>query len=357
MPLSAEQIRQLQQRGVFVDPATGQTYNMVNTSGVGMNGGQGGSPGGMDGNYGDASNVFGNAVYGVGSGVPGSDYSMLDSNFQATGQTGQYGRPDRFMDFIENAMPLALAGVGFGAAGGFGNLFGGGAGAGAGGGSGAFLGEGALSGVPAWDGALSAAQAAGAAGGVGAGAASGGGGAIETMASLSPVEMSIAEIPGPMSTGGSLLSRIGSALGGSGGLLGTALGAAAGSQGQSGSSTAQRDIPEWLKPYVTGSGGVLDRARGLLEQQSAPEYQQAYNAMRTQGQGLLNTPQLGNGFDRFFPNGNARPGQQQGIAAGEPQYTSGPAGSSGGLNYGTTDTTQQQRRQQPYAFNPFLIGR
>jgi hypothetical protein len=139
----------------------------------------------------------------------------------------------------------------------------GGAGAGAGSiggasGNGAFLGEGVASGVPAWD-------------------------AAATKAGLSL-------------TGGGLLDGIsGKALGIGASLLGGALG----SQGQQAEQSSTRDIPEWLKPYVTNT---LDKSQSLFNTQMSPEYQQRWTNLGNQAQGLLAQPMAGNGFNKFFPN-------------------------------------------------------
>lgn len=133
-------------------------------------------------------------------------------------------------------------------------------GAGTGGaGSGAFLGEGVASGVPAWD-------------------------AAATKAGLSLT-----------GAGGGLLSGLsGSNLLGAGATL---LGAAAGAKGQEQSTSTAKDIPEWLKPSVMKQLGY---AGGLLDKQMAPGYMAGYDQMRTIGQGLLNQPIAGNGFDMFM---------------------------------------------------------
>ncbi len=81
------------------------------------------------------------------------------------------------------------------------------------------------------------------------------------------------------------------------------LGGAAGAQGQKANTSQTRDIPEWLKPYVNGSGGLLDMTRTKLQADMAPGGMPGYDAMKTAGQGLLSQPVAGNGFDRFFGNG------------------------------------------------------
>jgi hypothetical protein len=194
------------------------------------------------------------------------------------------------------AMPFAAAGLGAGAAG----AAGAGAGAGAGGMvNGAFLGEGIASGIGAWDGAMAAAGAG--AGGAGAAGAAGGGGGIgggagngaflgEGVASGVPAWDAAATGAG---AGGGLLSS----LGGAKNLLGigsTLLGAAAGAKGQDASSTQTKDIPEWLKPYITGQGGLLSQTQQQLTASRSPERMAQWDQMRNVGMGLLNQPIAGN---------------------------------------------------------------
>jgi hypothetical protein len=194
------------------------------------------------------------------------------------------------------AMPFAAAGLGAGAAG----AAGAGAGAGAGGMvNGAFLGEGIASGIGAWDGAMAAAGAG--AGGAGAAGAAGGGGGIgggvgngaflgEGVASGVPAWDAAATAAG---SGGGLLSS----LGGAKNLLGigsTLLGAAAGAKGQDASSTTSKDIPEWLKPYITGQGGLLSQTQQQLTASRSPERMAQWDQMRNVGMGLLNQPIAGN---------------------------------------------------------------
>jgi hypothetical protein len=194
------------------------------------------------------------------------------------------------------AMPFAAAGLGAGAAG----AAGAGAGAGAGGMvNGAFLGEGIASGIGAWDGAMAAAGAG--AGGAGAAGAAGGGGGIgggvgngaflgEGVASGVPAWDAAATAAG---SGGGLLSS----LGGAKNLLGigsTLLGAAAGAKGQDASSTTSKDIPEWLKPYITGNNGLLSQTQQQLTASRSPERMAQWDQMRNVGMGLLNQPIAGN---------------------------------------------------------------
>ncbi len=111
--------------------------------------------------------------------------------------------------------------------------------------------------------------------------------------------MSTAALPGLESyvtgTTGSLLS------GGAKSLLGpaaTLLGGAAGAAGGDDERSTTKDVPEWLKPYVTKN---LEYAGGLLDKQMQPGAMAGYDQMRNVGQGLLNQPMAGNGFSKFFP--------------------------------------------------------
>lgn len=246
-----------------------------------------------------------------GSGKIGDKYQIMDSAGEYTGKDGTYSA--KGMD--PALMALLAAGAMYGAGsfinGGFLGAGGatsatGAAGAGTGGMvNGAFLGEGVLSGVPAWDGALSAAGAAGAGGAAGAASGSGGigGGAGngaflgEGVASGVPAWDAAATKAGLSLTGAgsSLLPGISDkALGIGASLLGGALG----SQGQKAEQSSTRDIPDWLKPYVTNT---LTKAQGLFDTQMSPEYQQRWTNLGNQAQGLLAQPMAGNGFNRFFP--------------------------------------------------------
>jgi hypothetical protein len=77
----------------------------------------------------------------------------------------------------------------------------------------------------------------------------------------------------------------------------TVLGGIAGAQGGDDERSTTKDVPEWLKPYVTKN---LEYAGGLLDKQMQPGYLQGYDDMRSRGQSLLNAPMAGNGFSRFF---------------------------------------------------------
>lgn len=84
------------------------------------------------------------------------------------------------------------------------------------------------------------------------------------------------------------------------------IGAIAGAHG-TGSTETKRDIPDWLKPYVIGDSshhGVLPYTNEMLDRQMAPGFLSGYDDMRSIGQTMMHTPQRGNQFDHFFPNGN-----------------------------------------------------
>lgn len=151
---------------------------------------------------------------------------------------------------------LDFGGSAMGAGAGGGAAAGGGASIGGGAGNGAFLGEGVASGVPAWDAAAKT-----------AGLSLGGGGLLDGIS--------------------------GKALGIGASLLGGALG----SKGTKSEQSQTRDIPEWLKPYVTGT---LNGAQGLFNTQMSPEYQQRWTNLGNQAQGMLAPPVAGNGFNKFF---------------------------------------------------------
>lgn len=86
------------------------------------------------------------------------------------------------------------------------------------------------------------------------------------------------------------------------GLLGpaaTLLGGAAGAQGQSASTTTAKELPDYLKPYVTGTDGILSKANSLLQQQTAPGALAGFDQMKALGMNLLNQPIRQNGFNLF----------------------------------------------------------
>jgi hypothetical protein len=165
-------------------------------------------------------------------------------------------------------------------------------------------------GMAGWGADLGVSSAAGmgsggaaAGGAAGAAGAASGGGAMGTMAPLELASYGSTGLPGAMSTAGAGSGGLGSLFGGMGGkdLLGlgaTAIGALSGAQGQESESSQTRDIPSWLKPYVQKNLGY---ASSLLDQQMAPGAMPGWEAMRERGMGLLNTPQQGNGFNKFFP--------------------------------------------------------
>lgn len=125
-----------------------------------------------------------------------------------------------------------------------------------------------------------------------------------------------------------------------GSLIAPLLGGLLGSQPQT--STQKQDIPDWLKPYVIGDSthtGILAHTNALLDKQMAPGYMQGYEDMRSVGQGLLHTPQVGNQFSQFFPNPSA--GYQPQMPTGSPLGAYLPPG-MGGMQQGA-----QQQPMQP----------
>jgi hypothetical protein len=267
---------------------------------------------GYTGNYSDPKNF-----------AIGSTYDMYGTNGDYAGRQQVQSSNFHLNDFKDLGQAILLLGsmylggqglaaMGAGSAGGLGGSgFAAGAGAGteAGigggtlGGSGAFLGEGAASGIPAWDGALANAGVGGAGSGL----------AGETLskaaldgtnafgANSAPGAFDLASVGGGATTGGGLLNTITNALpSGAKDILGigsTLLGAAAGSQPQKTSQSTTRDIPEALKPYVYGQGGLLPSAQNLFQQQIANP--QGWQQMSQTGLGLLSQPIAGNGYAQF----------------------------------------------------------
>ncbi len=146
------------------------------------------------------------------------------------------------------------------------------------------------------------ASAAGGAAGGAAGTGGGSGAGAWTTAAADSQAANAALGLGPVSgaTAPAIATNAGSAWGMKDllGIGSTLAGAASGAQGQDAESSTTKDIPSWLKPYVQKNLGY---ASGLLDKQMAPGAMPGYEAMRNTGMGLLNTPQMGNGFNRFFP--------------------------------------------------------
>jgi hypothetical protein len=237
---------------------------------------------------------FDSAYGDLGGGDGGKAYSTygLDGSYGGDYQTQEMSGIKDFAKFA--AIAAALGGGMYGLG------FGGGAGAGAGAAgagemvNGAFLGEApwAATGGGALDfGAAGAAGAAGGAGAYGAGSSAG----------MQGLAGSTAAFDGAMA-GGSGLAGVGAgtAAGGAGllgkalGIGSTLLGAAAGAKGQDASSTQTKDIPEWLKPYITGQGGLLSQTQQQLTASRSPERMAQWDQMRNVGMGLLNQPIAGN---------------------------------------------------------------
>lgn len=213
----------------------------------------------------------------AGKNQPGDTQYMYDLYGKYLG-SGVIPKDTSFQEFLLLGAGLATAGtltaMGIPGAAGATATMGAGSGA-AGTGSGAFLGEGVASGIPAWDAAYTSAggllaPAAGTAAGA-AGTAAGTAGAAGATSGLS-------SLLGPAAT---------------------VLGGLAGAQGQKSEQTTAKDIPEWLKPYVTGNDGLLAKTNSLLQQQTAPGALAGFDQMKTLGMNLLNQPIRPNGFNLF----------------------------------------------------------
>jgi hypothetical protein len=124
-------------------------------------------------------------------------------------------------------------------------------------------------------------------------AAAGGGSLLSGAAGAGTAAGTVAGTAGAAAGAGGLLSGAGSILG----PAATLLGAAAGSQPQQTSQSTTRDIPEALKPYVYGQGGLLPSAQNLFQQQIANP--QGWQQMSQTGLGLLSQPIAGNGYAQF----------------------------------------------------------
>lgn len=291
--------------GVFTDPS-GQTFTDQR-----MGGWQGGEAG-FDSGPGMTTSYLRDVV-------PGQ-HEIGDMQ-DIYGADGGYKNTAAVIDdnWLDKLMPVLLGG--FGAAAGAGLLSAGAAGAGAGSGglAGDVLSKAALDGTTAFGansvpGAFDLASVGGGAGGVGAGGGAGGGGGSlanytggtelnglngsDIMSDAFDANGAIGK-GGFGGTDGSLIGSItGGSLSGAGKYIAPLLGGLLGSKGQKNEQTSTRDIPEWLKPYVQKNLGY---ASGLLDKQMAPGYLQGYDDMRAKGQGLLNQPIAGNGFNKFFP--------------------------------------------------------
>jgi hypothetical protein len=288
--------------GGFAGDATAAGYGGLDAgSAASMGGGYGVNGGAALGGYGGLNTA---AMGAAGSGYGGSAGLLGDST--AAG----YGGLDASSAATMGGGASVNGGAALGAAaGGYGGAAGGSGGGGAGGGtaSSGYMGDPTAAGY----GGLDAASAS----------TLGGGASV---------------------AGGSALGAIGSGFGMKDllGIGSSLLGAAAGAQGQQASKSETRDIPDWLKPYVTGDKGVLPAAQALLQKQLAPGYLSGYDDMRAKGQGLLATPATGNGFSQFFGNGQGLLGRQvnqsQGLLGGGPSnfWTGGGGGTPPGAMAG-----------------------
>ncbi len=265
-----------------------------------------GGPGGESG-YGQDMGYGGAISYNPDATKPGDEFNVY-------GPGGEFSNTGQFKD-MSGLDPLLLAFLA--AAGGMAAFLPGGfaAGSAAGGGlgaaegvSGAAFGDAGLmyggadaaaaGGLGAAEGAGLGSTAYGATGGPsafmqGAGIAGGGTGAASALTGSSALTS------GLTAGSGGLLGSLGAM----GSLLGPAAmlaGAAAGGKGSNQSATKTQDIPEWLKPYVTGNDGVLNYASNLLKQQMQPGALGGYSQMQNLGQSLMSRPVAGNGFNQQF---------------------------------------------------------
>lgn len=240
----------------------------------------------------------------------GKDGSATNTGtFTGIEDKSKYG--DMIASLSIMALPFLLPALGVGAAGAAGAA--GTAGAtGAAGAYGAASSAGML--APAGLGAASSGTGLWGAGAAGLGGAAGAAGAAGAYGAGSSAGMqglagSNAAFNGAMA-GGSGLAGVGGAAGGAAGaggllsslgsgsnLLGigsTLLGAAAGAKGQEQSSSTTRDIPEWLKPYITGNNGLLSQTQQQLTSSRSPERMAQWDQIRNTGLGLMNAPIAGN---------------------------------------------------------------
>lgn len=208
----------------------------------------------------------------AGHNQPGDMQEVYDTlgRYQATGAIPSESFMSKWGPFLMAAAPMALTAMGVaGAAGAAGGATGGMT-------NGAFLGEAPWSATGG--GALDFGAAGGAAGG---GAAAAGGGS---------------------SLLGGLGSKIAGAVGSGSGLLGTAatvLGGLAGASKPPGTDV-QKTMDPRLDALVYGDNGLFSRTQGLLGQQMDPARSQGWRDMQAKGQGLLQQPIAGNGFERFY---------------------------------------------------------
>lgn len=282
----------------------GRYYQTVYEGG-GMNGGMGDSGGGYD--PGTLARIL---SYEQGaSGEQGSYFDVYDPSGGYTG-TRQMDH-DTFgsmaKDVYTNPGFLMMVGAGLGMAGGMAGtaassatgMTGGTAAAGAGGAG--------LGGMEALNGADMMSDAFVANGGYGAGGFGGGTGSLGSAIGNGSVFGDMPSMGGggltdAIKTGASSLMPSGGGSG-LGGLAASALGALGGSQSTGGGTTSQTQrMDPRMDPYIHGDanhGGLLQHAYNTMTNQMQPGALAGYDQMRTQGQGLLQQPVRGNGFNLF----------------------------------------------------------
>jgi hypothetical protein len=234
----------------------------------------------------------------------GGQMGVYDGSGKATGATENW-KPDDWN--YDTAAMLAAAGFG----GMFGAMAPGMTGAGMTGGGNGALGaaNGSWDVLPeaSWGGSGGEGVAAGVGDGAGGGAGVTGFGDAGTMYAGSNAAAAGSLGGGASIAGGAALGAGGagggllSSLGGAGSLLGpaaTILGGLAGAQGKQNTQTTQQSLPDYLKPYVTAPGGLLDSANSLMKQQMGYVPQQGQQISQM-GMGLLQQPIAGNGYAMF----------------------------------------------------------
>lgn len=150
----------------------------------------------------------------------------------------------------------------------------------------------ASGGVPGWAEYMAELGGAGGAGG-GAGGAAG----ASSLADMYAMEQGMGAAAGGLgTTAATTASGIGSFLKGNAGLLAAGAGALAGAQGNQQSATQTKSMPEWLRPYYTGDGGLLNLTQAQLQRSQSPEALQGWQNIAQRGQGLLSMPIAPNGY-------------------------------------------------------------
>ena len=314
MALTPEQMEQLRRAGYL--RSDGRMLMSTGTSGAGMaQEGEGGGGAGAYNPLDPVSNYFGGYQSYDAAGLDGFEKMGYEEAGKAMkGRTfGAYGADNQHLgdgvntwgglDPIVKMGPYIMAAL---ATMGVGSTIAGAAGAAAGaGGAGA---AGAMGPITAAEAAAQSAALHSSLAPYAAGAGGAGSGLLGTMDKLPLMDPSIAGSAlsefapsAAMSSAIGALPAAGSSLlpgaKGVSSLLGTVapiLGGIAGGQDQPG-QTSSRDLPEWLKPYVTD---MMGKTQGLLNQQM-PIAQQQATGLLDKGNSLMNINPAGNGFGMF----------------------------------------------------------